>query len=182
MRVLVIFLEIVWLIQDDLTEYGQLRPRLPFHCKCHCVWTKIYSFLLSILVSLRLQTCMMQKDVNHPSGLRNALGGHQFLIVYTSDLGWRLDNLSCQDSDSWQKVKRKSWNMMFSKFSWAIFLDSWILLSNKIKIDSMMDAFPDLRNYFVITFLFTYKNLILYFVLLVLFKFISTRSAISLLP
>ena len=56
-----IFLRILVLFLAELTGVDILRLHTPVCCQCLCVWTLIYSLLLSTVVSLMFQTCIMQR-------------------------------------------------------------------------------------------------------------------------
>ena len=71
---------IVGLKQYDLIEVGKMIPCIPGYCQRTYLWNLISYFLLSIVVSWSLQTCMMHKGAHNPSGQGNALVGHHILL------------------------------------------------------------------------------------------------------
>ena len=94
------------------------------------------------------------------------------------DLGWRWDNISCQDFDSCCKGDIISGNMMFSICSCVRLFDSIVYSSQKIGIDLIYGALLDLRKYLVTSIECPLKNSMMYLMLSGSFVFTSNRSTI----
>ena len=96
------------------------------------------------------------------------------------DLGWRWDDLSCQDLNSCCKVDSTSRNMMLSIFYCVRLFDSFIWSSEEIGIDTIYGTLIDLRRSLLTNILFNVKNLMKHLMISVSYVFTSTNYAISL--
>ena len=80
-------------------------------------------------------------------------------------LGWRRDNLSCQDLNYYCKSDWTYKNIMPSIYCCVRFFDSFIYFSEEIGIDPISGTFLDLRNFLINNNGSPIKNLMMYLVL-----------------